>query len=138
MTLYHCEICGAKADIHHIVHKHEGGYDIKLNYKYLCNYHHRGKTGPHRCIETDIFYKLELQEKLFSLMPKNFYTAKELYPILKISNSSLKKLIRKLKTYKEGYLTKDIVQTLMGGKIYSKSTLEEIKLEQLFNSINII
>lgn len=138
MTLYHCEICGAKADIHHIVHKHEGGYDIKLNYKYLCNYHHRGKTGPHRCIETDIFYKLELQEKLFTLMPKEFYTAKELYPILKISNSSLKKLIRKLKTYKEGYLTKDIVQTLMGGKIYSKSTLEEIKLEQLFNSINII
>ena len=136
--MYHCEICGAKADVHHIVHKHEGGYDIKLNYKYLCNYHHRGKTGPHRCIETDIFYKLELQEKLFALMPKEFYTAKELYPILKISNSSLKKLIRKLKTYKEGYLTKDIVQTLMGGKIYSKSLLEEIRLEQLFNSINII
>ena len=138
MTLYHCEICGAKADIHHIVHKHEGGYDIKLNYKYLCNYHHRGKTGPHRCIETDIFYKLELQEKLFTLMPKDFYTAKELYSILEISNSSLKKLIKKLKIYKEGYSTKDIVQTLMGGKIYSKSALEEIKLEQLFNSINII
>lgn len=136
--MYHCEICGAKADIHHIVHKHEGGYDIKLNYKYLCNYHHRGKIGPHRCIETDIFYKLELQEKLFTLMPKDFYTAKELYSILEISNSSLKKLIKKLKIYKEGYSTKDIVQTLMGGKIYSKSALEEIKLEQLFNSINII
>lgn len=136
--MYHCEICGAKADIHHIVHKHEGGYDIKLNYKYLCNYHHRGKTGPHRCIETDIFYKLELQEKLFSLMPKDFYTAKELYSILETSNSSLKKLIKNLKVYKEGYLTKDIVQTLMGGKIYSESMLQEIYLEQLFNSINII
>lgn len=138
MTLYHCEICGARADIHHIVHKHEGGYDIKLNYKYLCNYHHRGKNGPHRCIETDMFYKLELQEKLFSLMPKEFYTAKELYYTLEISSSSLKKLIKNLKIYKEGYLTKDIVQTLMGGKIYSKSTLQEIELEQLFNSINII
>ncbi len=136
--MYHCEICGAKADIHHIVHKHEGGYDIKLNYKYLCNYHHRGKFGPHRCIETDILYKLELQGKLLSLMTKDFYTTKELYLILEISISSLKKLIKNIKIYKEGYLKKDIIQTLMGGTLYSKSTLKELELEQLLDSINII
>jgi len=135
--LHHCEICGSKADIHHIVHKHEGGFDIKLNYKYLCNYHHRGKTGPHNDIETDLRYKLELQDKLFSLLPKKYYKSKELYLILEISNSTLKKLIRNLKVYKEGYSTEDVIKTLMGGKLYSYSMITEIELEHLFNSINI-
>ena len=135
--MHHCEICGSKADIHHIVHKHEGGFDIKLNYKYLCNYHHRGKTGPHNDIETDLRYKLELQDKLFSLLPKKYYKSKELYLILEISNSTLKKLIRNLKVYKEGYSTEDVIKTLMGGKLYSYSMITEIELEHLFNSINI-
>lgn len=138
MTLYHCEICGATADIHHIVHKHEGGYDIKLNYKYLCNYHHhRGKNGPHNCIETDLRYKLELQDKLYKLLPKDYYTAKELYTILGMSNSSLKKLIKKLKLFKEGYSKEDIIKNLMGGKLYSYAMLQELELERLFHSINI-
>lgn len=135
--MHHCEICGSKADIHHIVHKHEGGFDIKLNYKYLCNYHHRGKTGPHNDIETDLRYKLELQDKLFSLLPKKYYKSKELYLILEISNSTLKKLIRNLKVYKEGYSTEDVIKTLMGGNLYSYSMITEIELEHLFNSINI-
>ncbi len=33
---YYCEICGDYADVHHIVHRSEGGLDFKLNYKYLC------------------------------------------------------------------------------------------------------
>ncbi|GAB6169066.1 HNH endonuclease signature motif containing protein [Clostridium carnis] len=135
--MYHCEICGATADIHHIVHKHEGGYDIELNYKYLCNYHHRGKTGPHHCIETDLKYKLELQDKLFNLLPKDYYTAKELLKLLNISNSSLKRLIKKLKLFKEGYSKEQIIKTLMGGKLYSYTMLEELELERLFHSINI-
>ena len=136
--MHHCEICGSKADIHHIVHKHEGGFDIKLNYKYLCNYHHRGKLGPHHSLETDLKYKLELQEKLFTLLPKKYYMPKELYSILDISNSSLKKLIKNIKIYKEGYSTEDIVRTLMGGILYSQSMLHEIELERLFDNINII
>ena len=138
MTLYHCEICGATADIHHIIHKHEGGYDIKLNYKYLCNYHHRGKNGPHYCIETDIRYKLELQKKLFKLLTKEFYTAKELHILLEIRNSSLKKLIKNLKLYKEGYYKEDIIRNLMGGKLYSYNLLEELYLEKLYHNIDII
>lgn len=138
MTLYHCEICGAIADIHHIVHKHEGGYDIKLNYKYLCNYHHRGKNGPHHCIEIDIKYKLEMQEKLFRLLSKNYYTSKELYNLLGIRKSSLKRLVKNLKLYKEGYSKEDIIKNLMGGKLYSYNLLEEIFLEQLYHNINII
>lgn len=137
MTLYHCEICGAKADIHHIVHKHEGGYDIDLNYKYLCNYHHRGKNGPHNCIETDIKYKLQMQKKLFKLLPKNYYTEKELLDLLGITNSSLKKLLKKLKLYKEGYSKNEIIENLMGGKLYSYNIIEEIELERLYHNINI-
>lgn len=135
--MYHCEICGATADIHHIIHKHEGGYDFKFNYKYLCSYHHRGKTGPHNCIETDLKYKLELQDKLFKLLPKDYYTPKELSMLLEITNSSLKKLLKNLKLFKEGYSKLEIIKTLMGGKIYSHAMLEEIELERLFHSINI-
>lgn len=137
MTLYHCEICGAMADIHHIIHKHEGGYDIELNYKYLCNYHHRGKNGPHNCIETDLKYKLELQNKLFKLLPKQYYTVKKLHTLLGMTPSSLKKLIKNLKLYKEGYRKEDIIKNLMGGKLYSYAMLKELELERLFNSINI-
>ena len=70
-------------------------------------------------------------------MPKDYYTAKELYGLLEISNSSLKKLIKKLKLYKEGYSKKDIITKLMGGKLYSYSMLEELELERLFHNINI-
>lgn len=135
--MYHCEICGAMADIHHIIHKHEGGYDIELNYKYLCKYHHRGKTGPHNCIETDLKYKLQLQKKLFNLLPKKYYTVKELHNLLGMTPSSLKKLLRKLKLYKEGYYKEDIIKNLMGGKLYSYAMLKEFELERLFNIINI-
>lgn len=137
MNLHHCEICGSKADIHHIVHKHEGGYDIKLNYKYLCNYHHRGKLGPHNSLETDLKYKLELQEKLFSLLPKDYYTFKELSIILEIPKSTLKKIVKNLKMYKEGYSKIELITKLMGGKLYSKSMLQELELERLFHNINI-
>ena len=63
--MYFCEICNKKADIHHIVHKSEGGFDIELNYMYLCEEHHRGKLGPHHCLKTDISYKINLQKKLY-------------------------------------------------------------------------
>ncbi|AYE34634.1 hypothetical protein [Clostridium septicum] len=135
--MYHCEICGAPADIHHIVHKHEGGYDFDLNYKYLCNLHHRGKNGPHNCIETDLKYKLELQDKLYKLLPKDHYNAKELLEILRLPSCSLKRLIKNLKLYKEGYLKDEIIKNLMGGKLYFHSMLDELELERLFNNINI-
>lgn len=65
-----CEICNAEADIHHIVHRSEGGFDIELNYKYLCPSHHRGKYGPHQSKEVDYRYKLDLQNKLYDMLKK--------------------------------------------------------------------
>lgn len=135
--MYNCEICGAPADIHHIVHKHEGGYDIEINYKYLCEYHHRGKSGPHHNKFTDLKYKLELQEKLFNLLPKQYYTSKELFSILKLPSNSFKRLIKNLKLYKEGYKREDIIKQLMGGKLFYQSMLDQMELEKLIRNINI-
>lgn len=133
--MFFCEICNKKADIHHIVHRSEGGLDIELNYKYLCEKHHRGKYGPHHSIETDIKYKLELQDKLYSLLPKEYYTFKELVQILEISTSALKRITKNIRLYKEGYKKDDIVLTIMGRTLYSEETLENMKIHHLMQNI---
>lgn len=133
--MYKCEICGSKADVHHIIHKSEGGLDFELNYKYLCNHHHRGKHGPHHDKKVDLLYKVELQKKLYSLLIKNYYFEKELGELLGLSNSSLRRLTRKLKLYKEGYKKEDIIFMLMGGEDYSLSKLYDLEIETLSNNI---
>ncbi|SFC42260.1 HNH endonuclease signature motif containing protein [Clostridium uliginosum] len=134
--MYLCELCKNKADIHHIVHRSEGGFDIKLNYKYLCEYHHRGKHGPHHCTEIDIGYKLELQNKLFYLLQKNYYTFKELMAILELSSNQLKRIIKKLKLYKEGYKKLDVIVAIMGGKLYSEEMIINLSLDKLIDNID--
>lgn len=126
-----CKVCGRRADIHHIIHKRQGGFEFPMNYIYLCNYHHRGPVGPHKCLITDLNYKLELQNKLYTLLVKNFYTSKELQFILGIKGNPLKKLLSKMKLYKEGYKKDDIIFNLMGRKKYSREMLEDIELETL-------
>jgi len=133
--LFFCEICNKKADIHHIVHRSEGGLDIDLNYKYLCEKHHRGKNGPHHTIETDIQYKLELQVKLYSLLPKEYYNFKELGQILQISLNALKRITKNIKLYKEGYKKETIILTIMGGTIYSEETFENMRIHRLIEHI---
>ncbi|MDD7795827.1 HNH endonuclease [Clostridium sp. 'White wine YQ'] len=129
--MYYCEICGKKADIHHIIHRSQGGLDFPLNYKYLCQEHHRGKNGPHKSPEIDLKYKLELQSKLLTLLHKRYYTTQELYSMLDITNNSLKRLTKKMKLYKEGYLTDDLIFCLMGNYFYTYEMLEDLKLEHL-------
>jgi len=133
--LYFCEICNEKADIHHIIHRSEGGFDIEINYKYLCPKHHRGKNGPHRCLETDIKYKIELQNKLYNILSKEYYTSKELGLILNIPLNTLKRITKNMKLYKEGYKKDDIIFTLMGNKFYSEETLEDLKIQHLLDNI---
>lgn len=127
-----CEICNKKADVHHIIHRHEGGLDIKINYIYLCHEHHRGKNGPHRNLEIDIKYKIRLQKKLFHILPKKYYGAKELCSILELSINMTKRITRNLKLYKEGYYKNDIILFLMGRKYYSEEDLEKIRIDKLF------
>ena len=120
-----------KADVHHIVHRSEGGFDIELNYKYLCAYHHRGKNGPHQNQFVDLQYKIEMQNKLYNTLQKEYYSPKEISQILGIHNNSLKRLLKNLKRYKEGYKRDDIIYTLMGCVKYSIETLEELALDRL-------
>ena len=133
--MYFCEICNEKADVHHIIHRSEGGFDIEINYKYLCPKHHRGKNGPHRCLETDIKYKIELQDKLYNILSKEYYTSKELGSSLNIPSNTLKRITKKIKLYKEGYKRDDIILTLMGNKLYSEETLEDLEIKHLLDNI---
>ena len=93
---YYCEICGDYADVHHIVHRSEGGLDFKLNYKYLCKKHHRSKIGPHRDKVVDLNYKLEMQNNLRELFIKSFYTGNDIKIMLGLTPGSLKKLTKVL------------------------------------------
>lgn len=133
--MFFCEICNKDADIHHIVHKYEGGFDIEANFKYLCTKHHRGKYGPHKYLQTDIRYKIEMQNKLYSLLPKKYYTFKELTIILNTSTNMIKRITKSLKVHKEGYNRDELILTLMGGKLYSMEDLENIELQKLIDSI---
>ncbi|WP_300347123.1 HNH endonuclease signature motif containing protein [Clostridium sp.] len=132
---YYCEICGDYADVHHIVHKSEGGLDFKLNYKYLCKKHHRSKNGPHKDKIVDLNYKLEMQNNLNELFKKNFYPGNEVKEILGLTPGSLKKLTKNLKLYKEGFSREDLIFNLMGRKIYSEEYIEDFILQRAINCL---
>jgi len=123
--LIRCEVCGKKADVHHIIHKSEGGMDISFNYLYLCSFHHRGKNGPHRNKTVDLSYKLGLKNKLFGMLLKDYYTLKDLSDIFNLNEAKVKKIIRKSRLYKEGYRKEDIIYLLLGSKDYNENMLEE-------------
>ena len=119
-----CEICGANADKHHIIFRSEGGLNFPLNFKFLCDKHHRGKYGPHNDKLIDMKYKLELQDNLYSLLNKQYYTIVEISKLLDINCRLLKKSLAPYKKYKEGYKKEDIILTLMGGIIYTEYDLD--------------
>jgi hypothetical protein len=133
--LYKCEICSREADIHHIVHKNQGGLDFPLNYKCLCPEHHRGKYGPHRDSKVDLEYKLDLQYRLERLLEKNFYTVEELIDILSLNKTKAKKFFKELKLYKEGYKNNDIIYRLMGKAQYNEYMLEDYYDMMVLNCI---
>lgn len=120
-----CEVCGREADIHHIIHRSEGGLDFSLNYKYLCSSHHRGKNSPHSNSKIDIEYKLDLQDKLEKILWKEYYTIDELIILLDLNKSKAKKFIKQLKHYKEGYKSSEVIFCIMGRKRYTEDMLDE-------------
>lgn len=131
--MYKCEICSMEGDIHHIVHKHEGGLDFSLNYKCLCAEHHRGKNGPHRNKKVDIQYKLELQEKLEATLCNDFYTLEQLIELINLNRCKVKKILKDLKINKEGYKNEDIIFRLMGRKQYYEYMLEDYEDMMIVN-----
>ncbi len=133
--MFKCEICSREADIHHIVHKNQGGLDFPLNYKCLCPEHHRGKYGPHRDSKVDLEYKLDLQYRLERLLEKRFYTVEELIDILSLNKTKAKKFFKELKLYKEGYKNDDIIYRLMGKAQYNEYMLEDYYDMMVLNCI---
>lgn len=119
----YCEECGRNiVELHHIIFKSQASYlaNIKINFKYLCEEHHRGNKGPHRNKEKDLEYKFELQKKLFELFDRDYYSEKEIKELLETTPSEAAKITKKLRVYKEGYERVDIICRLMGGRLYGK------------------
>jgi hypothetical protein len=81
--------------------------------------------GPHRNSKIDIEYKLELQDKLETILREDFYTMEQLIEVLELNKCKVKKFFKDLKLYKEGYKKEDIIFKLMGRKCYNEYMLED-------------
>ena len=131
--IHHCSVCGTccQVQLHHVAFRSQAPLlkNIRLNFKYLCNEHHQGKNGPHKNRYVDLTYKLELQDKLFELFNKDFYTEKEIQELLNTTSSTARKICKKLRLYKGGYSSKELVKRLMGDRIYTTEELKEFEYE---------
>lgn len=129
--IHFCSVCGSSYNVqkHHVVFKSQAKYmeHIKLDFKYLCLEHHKGDDGPHENRETDLVYKLEMQDKLFQLLSKDYYTTEQLSKIIKCSVTQATHICKTLKIYKEGYDKTEIIRRMMGGKLYNYEELEELR-----------
>lgn len=117
-----CEECGRNiTELHHIIFRSQCTYmsNIKVNFKFLCPEHHRGNSSPHMNRDIDLRYKLELQEKLFSMFSeKDYWTEKEIMVKLECSKNEIKKITKKMFIAKEGYEVNTLVKRLMGNRLY--------------------
>lgn len=91
--------------------------DFELNYKYLDSESHRGIGGPHRNKETDLMYKIELQENLENLLTQDYYNISELINILGLQEKQANKAFRKLLRI-NGISREEVIRRLMGGRLY--------------------
>jgi hypothetical protein len=115
-----CEECGTsyQVEVHHIVFKSQGGFDIPVNYKDLCVTHYRGNSSPHRCKATNLRYKQQMQTTLEKILCKDYYTELELKEILEFKANQLKNMCKKLTLYDKGYAREDVIRRILGGKLY--------------------
>ena len=81
--------------------------------------------------------KLDLQNKLFEMLPKDYYYFKELASELKIPNNTLKRITKNLKLYKEGYKKTDIIFKIMGEKFYTEEMIVNLTLDNLIRNMEV-
>lgn len=93
--------------------------DFELNYKYLTSEEHRGNTGPHKCKQTDLKYKKELQTELENLLTQDYYNIAELINILGLQEKQANKAFRKLLKV-NGISREDAIKRLLGGRFYKE------------------
>jgi len=126
-----CEVCGKSADKHHIVYKSQGGIEFRLNFRYLCSVHHRGKMGPHKNRRLDLEYKLNMQRQLEEILVNEFYNSSDLEILLNINKGIIKRLFEKYKLIDQSFRKTDIIFRIMGLKRYDeKMPLEEKSKEK--------
>jgi len=116
-----CEVCGKPySELHHLIFKSQAKYleHVPINFKYLCNEHHRGNKSPHRCKKIDLAYKREYQVKVNKLITQDYYSLEKLKDILGISKKECERVVNKATLYKEGYKKEDIINRLLGGRYY--------------------
>lgn len=104
---------------HHIIFRSQSGLDFELNYKYLTSEDHRGDKGPHKCRETDLKYKTELQTELETLLTQEYYNIKELIDILGLQEKQANKAFKKLMKV-NGISREEVIKRLMGGRFYKE------------------
>lgn len=102
-----------------IIFKSQGGLDFELNYKYLSSEEHRGDLGPHKCKETDLMYKIELQEKLEKLLDREYYNIRELRVLLGLREKQANRAFRKL-LKANGIARDDVIYRLLGNRYYKE------------------
>lgn len=139
----YCEECLKKGiythgELHHVVFKSQSVLlkNINLNFKYLCPNHHKYGNGPHKNRYVDLTYKLEVQDKLFQLFSKEFYTEKEIQHNLKTTPTTARKICKKLRIYKDGYSSRELIQRLMGNRLYTREQLKEVEYENPWKVVN--
>lgn len=103
---------------HHIIFKSQMGLDFELNYKYLTSEQHRGNDGPHKCRETDLRYKRELEQTLLDVLVDKYYTVEELIEILGLKGRQAYKAFKKVNKHCEGMKKEDVIFRLMGNRFY--------------------
>lgn len=118
----HWCVCGRRAtEKHHIVYRSQcpSLTNCKMNQVYLCEGCHRGTVGVHgsKGHYLDTRLKLQFQNKLEIMLDKEYLTRKEINQVLEISQNSLDRLLKTLKTDKGKYYREDVIRACMGGKL---------------------
>ena len=102
-----------------MIFKSQLGLDFELNFKYLTPLEHRGDSGPHKCKETDLKYKIELQERLEKLLDREYYNIRELRILLGLKEKQANQAFRKLLKV-NGISREDVIYRLMGNRFYKE------------------
>ena len=102
---------------HHIIFKSSGGLDFDLNYKYLTAIKHRGNNGPHMDRETDLQYKMELEERLRAIFKRESYLVSEVIELLGLDIKQAKKAFKRFESV-DGIEREDIIYKLLGDRYY--------------------
>jgi len=91
--------------------------DFDLNYKYLTAIKHRGNNGPHMNRETDLQYKMELEERLRAIFKRDSYLLSEVIELLALDIKQAQKAFKRLESV-DGIEREDIIYKLLGDRYY--------------------